>query len=131
MSTRERLVALEPRDKGIIAWTLRSNAEVRDPDEVFDAIPDIKVDKAMVAIAHKIIEQQEGPFDPSQFTDRYEEALKKMIADKERGAKPVTVEEPEDTNVVDLMAALRASLAGGGKKTSVKAPAKGKKRAAG
>ena len=134
MSTRERLVALEPRDKGIIAWSLRSNAEVRDPDEVFDAIPDIKVDKAMVAIAHKIIEQQEGPFDPSQFTDRYEEALKKMIADKEKGAKPVTVEEPEDTNVVDLMAALRASLAGGGKKsaakTPAKAPAKGKKRAA-
>jgi DNA end-binding protein Ku len=131
MSTRERLVALEPRDKGIIAWSLRSHDEVRDPDEVFDAIPDIKVDKAMVAIAHKIIEQQQGPFDPETFTDRYEEALKTMIADKEKGAKPVSVEEPADTNVVDLMAALRASLAGGGKKAPAKTSAKAKKRAAG
>ena len=37
---------------------------------------------AMVQIAHKIIEQQEGPFDPEQFTDRYEEALRAMIAAK-------------------------------------------------
>ena len=123
MSTRERLVALEPRDRGIIAWSLRTVGEVRDPAEVFDAIPNVKVDKAMVAIAHKIIEQQEGPFDPAKFTDRYEAALKKMIAAKEKGHKPVTVAEPEDTNVVDLMAALRASL-GGAKRPPFKVGAK-------
>jgi len=115
MSTRERIVALEPRDRGIVAWTLRSHDEVRDPAQVFAAIPDVKVDKAMVDIAHRIIEQQEGPFEPEEFTDRYEEALKAMIAAKEKGKAPVAVAEPEDTNVVDLMAALRASLAGGGK----------------
>jgi DNA end-binding protein Ku len=64
----------------------------------------------MIAIAEKIIEQQEGPFDPSQFVDRYEEALKALIADKQKGHKVAKVEEPEDTNVIDLMAALRASL---------------------
>jgi DNA end-binding protein Ku len=53
-----------------------------------------------------------------------------MIAEKEKGAKPVTVEEPEDTNVVDLMAALRASLAGGGKKATAKSSSKAKKRVA-
>jgi DNA end-binding protein Ku len=64
----------------------------------------------MIAIAEKIIAQKEGPFDPSQFNDRYEEALKAMIADKQKGHKVAKVDEPEDTNVIDLMSALRASL---------------------
>jgi DNA end-binding protein Ku len=44
--------------------------------------------------------------------DRYEEALKALIAEKQKGHKPARVAEPEDTNVIDLMSALRASLAG-------------------
>ena len=64
----------------------------------------------MVAIALKIIEQKEGKFDPDKFVDRYEAALKALIAEKQKGQKPVAAEPPEDTNVVDLMAALRASL---------------------
>ncbi|MEO8927107.1 MAG: Ku protein [Caulobacteraceae bacterium] len=124
MSTRERLVALEPRERGIVAYTLRSHDEVRDPEEAFAGIPATKVDPAMLAIAGKIIEQQEGPFDPAKFTDRYEEALKKMIAAKEKGHKPVAVEDPEDTNVIDLMAALRASLTGKAKSAPKKASAK-------
>ena len=112
MATRERIVALEPRDKGILAYTIRADAEVRKPDEIFGGISDAAADPAMIAIAEKIIEQQEGPFDPSQFVDRYEEALKALIADKQKGHKPAKVAEPEDTNVIDLMSALRASLAG-------------------
>lgn len=115
MATRERILALEPRGKGILAYTIRSDAEVRKPDEIFRAISDTSADPAMISIAQKIIEQQEGPFDPSQFVDRYEEALKKLIADKQKGHKVAAVSEPEDTNVVDLMAALRASLAARGK----------------
>jgi DNA end-binding protein Ku len=111
MATRERILALEPRGKGILAYTIRSDAEVRKPDEIFAGISDAKPDPAMISIAEKIIEQQEGPFDPSQFVDRYEEALKALIEDKKKGHKPAKVAEPEDTNVVDLMAALRASLA--------------------
>ena len=111
LASRERILALEPRGKGILAYTIRSDAEVRKPGEIFDAISDAKPDAAMIAIAEKIIEQQEGPFDPSQFVDRYEEALKKLIADKKKGHKLKAVAEPEDTNVVDLMSALRASLA--------------------
>lgn len=112
ISTRERILALEPRGKGILAYTIRSDAEVRKPDEIFASISDKAADPAMIAIAEKIIEQQEGPFDPSQFVDRYEEALKALIEDKKKGHKPAKVAEPEDTNVVDLMEALRASLAG-------------------
>lgn len=110
MATRERIVALEPRGKGILAYTIRSDAEVRKPDEIFDAISDSQADAGMIAIAEKIIEQREGPFDPSQFVDRYEEALKALIEDKKKGHKPAKVAEPDDTNVVDLMAALKASL---------------------
>jgi DNA end-binding protein Ku len=125
IGTRERILALEPRDKGILAYTIRTDAEVRKPDEVFGGITDKAADPQMIAIAEKIIEQQEGPFDPSQFVDRYEEALKQLIEDKKEGHKPAKVAEPEDTNVVDLMSALRASLGAKGK-TAEKAEPKGK-----
>lgn len=112
LSTRERLLALEPRDQGILAYSLRTRGEVRDTRDVFGAISDQQPDPAMIDIARRIIEQQAGPFDPDQFVDRYEEALKALIAAKQKGHKPVRSAEPEDTNVVDLMAALRASLQG-------------------
>ena len=111
MHTRERIVAIEPRERGLIATTLRSAGEVRDPAEAFDDIPATKADRSMVEIAERIIAQQSGAFDPSKFADRYEEALKKLIAAKEKGgAGAVEAPAPEDTNVVDLMAALRRSL---------------------
>jgi DNA end-binding protein Ku len=112
LSTRERLLALEPRGQGILAYSLRTDDEVRKADEIFASITDRAPDKAMIAIAEKIIEQQKGPFDPSLFVDRYETALKALIADKQKGHKVEKVAEIEDTNVVDLMSALRASLAG-------------------
>jgi len=129
MHQRERLLALEPRDNGMMAWSLRSNREVRDPATIFDDIADRKPDAAMIAIAEKIIEQKEGPFDPSEFNDRYEDALRALIKEKEKGkGRKVTVEAPEETNVVDLMDALRKSLGQKGgaatKKAAAKAPAK-------
>jgi DNA end-binding protein Ku len=133
LSTRERILALEPRDNGIVAWSIRSADEVRKPDEIFGAIADLKPDASMIAIAEKIIDQMEAAFDPSQFVDRYEEALKALIAEKRKGHKPVAAPEPEDTNVVDLMSALRASLAGRDKKAPAPAkdtPAKAKTRRA-
>jgi DNA end-binding protein Ku len=138
MHQRERLLALEPRDKGLLAYTLRSRDEVRNPKTYFDDIPDHKADPQMIAIAEKIIEQQSGPFDPTEFKDRYEDALRALIAEKQKGkGRVVHVEEPEDTNVVDLMEALRRSLGQSGgerrkpparkaapKKAAAKAPAR-------
>ena len=114
LHTRERLLALEPRDKGIVAYSLRTRDEVRKPAEFFRDIPDVKADAGMVDIARKIIEQQQGPFDPSEFVDHYEAALKALIEEKLKGHKPKSVAAPKDTNVVDLMEALRQSLKGGG-----------------
>ena len=107
---RERLMALEPRGRGIVAYSLRTYGEVRPQQEFFDAIPEHEPDEKMVDIAERIIEQLAGPFDPTQFDDRYEDALKALIADKQKGHKVETVKDQEDTNVVDLMDALRRSL---------------------
>jgi len=110
MHTRERLMAIEPRGKGMLAYTLRMANEVRDPGEAFRGIPDAKPDKQMIDIALKIVEQQEGEFEPAKFVDRYEEALRALIKEKQKGHKPVRAPEPADTNVIDLMSALKKSL---------------------
>jgi DNA end-binding protein Ku len=114
MHQRERLMALEPRDKGILAYSLRSNREVKDAKEVFERIPDQKPNDAMVDIAARIISQQEGPFDPSKFNDRYEDALRALIKEKEKGHKIAKVDEPKEAEVIDLMEALKRSLGQGG-----------------
>src|SRR5690606_3272840 len=85
MHQRERLMALEPRDKGILAYTIRNRREVKEPAEVFGHIKTVKPPPQMVEIAAQIIRQQEGPFDPSEFNDRYEDALRALIKDKEKG----------------------------------------------
>jgi DNA end-binding protein Ku len=112
MSSRERLVALEPRDKGIVATTLRTHDEVRAMKDYFADIPDLRPDAEMIAIAGKIIAQKEADFDPTEFTDRYEDALRELIERKQKGVKIGRAEEPKDTNVINLMDALKASLKG-------------------
>src|ERR1700759_1913202 len=66
MHQRERLMALEPRDKGIVAYTIGNKRESREADKTFSHIKAGKPPAAMVDIAAKIIEQQEGSFDTSQ-----------------------------------------------------------------
>jgi DNA end-binding protein Ku len=110
MHTRERLMAIEPQGKGLVAYSLRMRNEVIDPEKVFRDVPKSKPDARMLDIAEKIIEQQEGPFAPDEFKDRYETALRQLIHRKERGEKIVAVEPPEESNVIDLMEALKRSL---------------------
>lgn len=127
---RERQLALEVRGSGLVAFTLRAHDEVRDADDYFDSIPAIKPDKDMVEIATRIIGQKEAAFDPTQFKDRYDDALREMVKAKQKGGKGVVeVEEPDNTNVVDLMEALRNSLKGSaaGKTPAAKKAAPAKK----
>jgi DNA end-binding protein Ku len=126
MSQRERLVALEPRDKGIVATVLRSHDEVRAMKDFFEDIPHVKPDSEMVDIARKIISQKKSDFDPEEFVDHYEDALRELIESKKKGHRIVPREEPKESNVVNLMDALKASLKGdGGKRASAsKAPAR-------
>lgn len=130
LSTRERILALEPRGKGMLAYSLRTADEVRDAKGIFEGISDAAPDESMIAIATKIIEQKEGPFDPSAFKDRYEEALKALIEAKRKGQDIEDVAPPPDTNVIDLMEALRASLGQkSGKAATAKSKAAGSKAA--
>jgi DNA end-binding protein Ku len=119
MHTRERVVAVEPRGKGLLLTTLRSHDEIRDEEAFFRGIPARKPDKKMLTIAEQIIGQQAEAFDPADFTDRYEDSLRKIIKRKQKGQKisapPVEEEKVEDS---DLLAILRRSLKGGGTKAS-------------
>lgn len=113
MGARERVCAIEIEEDGLLLTTLRSAEEVRALDEI--GHPDLpKADPRMLDIATKIIDQQAGAFDPAEFNDRYEDALRELIEEKKKG-KPVKTQpapEADDTKVVDLMAALRKSLQG-------------------
>ena len=121
---KERQLALEVHGKGLVAYTLRAHDEVRDADDFFDDIPEAKADPDMVEIAARIIGQKEAAFDPTRFHDRYDEALREMIAAKQKGGKGVvSAPEPDDTNVIDLMAALKASLKGAASKAAPAKPA--------
>jgi DNA end-binding protein Ku len=123
MHTRERLVAIEPRGKGLLAYTLRMRDEVVNIEKALESVPDAKPKREMIDIAVKIMEQLEGRFDPDEFKDRYEESLRELIRMKEKGKEPEVVASPADTtNVIDLMDALKRSL---GKKAPAKSePAK-------
>jgi len=111
ISNRERLVALETRGEGLMMTTLRPAEEVRKPAEAFADVSDKKPDAKMVELAGDIIEKMTGKFDPAQFEDRYETALRKLVEAKAKGRKPVAAKEGrEPAPVIDLMAALKKSL---------------------
>ncbi len=121
---KERQLALEVHGKGLVAYTLRAHDEVKNADDFFDDIPEVTADADMVEIAARIIGQKEADFDPTRFHDRYDEALREMIAAKQKGGKGVvSAPEPDDTNVIDLMAALKASLKGAASKAAPAKPA--------
>ena len=111
MSNRERVVSIDVRDKGMLMQTLRRPQEVRKSSEYFDDIPEGKVDKEMLELAEKLIEQKTKPFDPGAFNDRYEEGLMEIIKAKIKGETPVIAAAPERGKVINLMDALKKSLA--------------------
>lgn len=111
IANRERMVALEPRGKGMMMTTLRPVSEVRKPAEAFEGVSEDKADAKMVALACDIIERMSGPFDPAEFEDRYETALRKLVEAKAKGRKPPAQKEGRAAApVIDLMAALKKSL---------------------
>jgi DNA end-binding protein Ku len=126
LTNREHIIALEAMDKGLIGTLLRYPYEVRDPQEYFDEIEDVKVTKDMLDLARHIVEQKSGTFEPGKFEDQYETALVDLI-NRKRAGKPITPKErPRGENVVDLMDALRKSI--GGASAESKAPTKSAKK---
>ena len=114
LNKRERVMALEPFGKGLLGNTLHYAYEVRDAADYFDDITDVKISGEMLKLAEHIMEGKSGEFEPSEFKDHYETALVEMLQQKQAGFKPPKgKEKPAAPNVVNLMDALRQSIAAG------------------
>lgn len=116
---RERAVMLEPRGKGIVLWTLRYGDEVRDPADYFDAIGDGKVAPELMKLVTRLIEERTRSWDPAMTGDPVQARLLDIIAAKKKGrrpAKPKAGREPPPSNVINIMDALKKSIASEGRR---------------
>ena len=131
LTNREHIIALEPLGKGLMGTLLRYPYEVRDEKEYFDDVQDVKVTKDMLDLARHIVEQKSAAFEPEQFDDRYESALIDLINQKRNGL-PAAKAAPKTTgNVINLMDALKKSLANEKQAAPVAKAKKAKKRVEG
>ncbi|MFL6783920.1 MAG: Ku protein [Sphingomicrobium sp.] len=132
MRGQEYVVALKPLDRGLVLETLRYADEVNKSSGFFRDIGDHKPDADLLDMASMLIERKAGEFDPKDFHNRYVDALKDLIAEKQKKKGEKVIQDPDadapppkGSNVIDLMAALKKSL-GDEKKgaKAKKAPAK-------
>lgn len=135
LAKRERVIMLQPWEKGLMGTTLRYPYEVRDSKDYFYDIPDVKVAPDMLKLAEHILSSKEATFDPTLFVDRYEQAVLQLLEKKRQGMPAATVRPfVAPTTVVNLMDALRRSIAedakaiGTPKKATTPKPKKGKER---
>lgn len=114
MYRRERAVMLEPRDKGIVLWTLRFGDEVRGEQDYFGDIGTHSADSKLMTLVQQLIEERTKPWDPGMVADPVQEKLLDIIASKKKGRKrPARAKAKEDVapgNVISIMDALRKSL---------------------
>jgi DNA end-binding protein Ku len=128
LTSREHIIALEPLDTGLMGTLLRYPYEVRSEKEYFDDIQDVKVTKDMLELARHIVEKKSGSFEPDRFEDRYESALIDLINQKRNGLPTAAKTAPKSSgNVINLMDALKRSLASEKQSAPPAAKAKGKK----
>jgi DNA end-binding protein Ku len=115
-SGRQHLIALVPphdsRQPGMMLYTLRFATELRDAKEFAKDVENVQVDAAQLALARQLIDAYTRPFEVTDFKDHYEEALRELVEAKMQDL-PVPAAEPEKkpAKVIDLMEALRRSLA--------------------
>jgi DNA end-binding protein Ku len=121
---REYLVAVQPKEKGMVMYTLRRAKEIRSMDNIEElgGVPS-KVKPEEIKLAKQVIENFEGELDLSEYKDAYQEELQRIIEAKIAGEEVVATEEQAPPKVVNLMDALRQSLdrVSTGKKKSAKA----------
>jgi DNA end-binding protein Ku len=109
---REYLVAVIPRNEALLLYTLRTAAEVRDMESIDElAFAHVKVRPEEMKLARQVLSSLKTSADLSSFTDHYEEALRKMIAEKDKGEEIPDGARRRPPGVVKLMDALRQSLA--------------------
>jgi DNA end-binding protein Ku len=109
-TSREHMIALEARGKGLMGVTLRYPYEIRDEQDYFDGIPDEKIPKDMLDLATHIVDTKTGDFEPEKFEDQYEDAVRELLKKKQEGVKIEAPREREPAKVINLMDALRQSV---------------------
>jgi len=116
---RERAVMLEPRDKGLVLWTLRYGDEVRDPKDYFGQIGDSRVDPNLMKLVTRLIDERTKPWNPAMVGDPVQEKLLDIIAAKKKGRKrPARAKaeaEAPPSNVINIMDALKKSITAEGR----------------
>ncbi len=134
IARRERAIGIVPMEHGLVAHTLHEERDLNNARDIFDGVPTGKSDPQMLDLATQLIERQVGKYDPSDVEDRYEARLREVIDAKLKGEgfEAVGEEEPDRSNVVDLMSALRRSLGKEAEAAPREAPGKpaAKKKAA-
>ncbi len=114
------IVAIKPFENGLLLEVLRHASEIRSAKPLFDDIPDVKVDKEALDLAKELIERKAGKFEPEEFKDEYVEAVSELIQAKlENRAPDIVTGEPGGAKIINIMDALKKSVASG-KKTSRK-----------
>ena len=116
LTSREHVIALEPRGKGLMGTLLRYPYEVRDEADYFDDVPAAHVTKDMLELSRHIVNTKKGHFEPKKFEDHYEEALRELLNKKQKGEKITAPKEHAPAKVVNLMDALRRSVEGAGER---------------
>ena len=112
LAKRERVIALEAYEQGLLGTTLRYPYEVRDAKDCFSEIPAVTIAADMLALAEHIVDSKAANFDPAKFQDRYEEALIAHLKARQAGAiRPPRETLPAPRRVINLMEALRRSIA--------------------
>jgi DNA end-binding protein Ku len=108
---REYLVAVQPKEKGLVMYTMRRSNEVRSMDaiEELEGVPS-KVKPDEIKLAKQVIGNFEGQLDLTEYKDAYQEELQRIIDAKIAGEEVVAAEEETPPKVVNLMDALRQSL---------------------
>ena len=131
LTNREHIIALEPLDKGLMGTLLRYPYEVRSEKDYFDDVQDVKVTKDMLDLAKHIVEKKSGSFEPDRFEDHYETALIDLINKKRSGVPTTAKAAPKSSgNVINLMDALKRSLASEASAPPQKAKGKKPRKAA-
>ncbi len=132
MRGREQLVGLRPCGRGLVLEVLRYADEVNKAANYFRDVGNAKPDADLLDLAETLIAKKSGKFDASDFHNHYVDALQRVIAKKAKAKGKKVLEDVEEpagidrgSNVIDLMAALKASVEGKKKSAAGKrAPAK-------
>ena len=109
MHNREHVVILRPGQNGVLMHTMYYQHEIRQVDEFRTDLSLVK--EKELALATNLIEALAGEFEPAKYQDDYRENLLRMIEAKKQGEEVVATPEPQQAKVVDILEALKASLA--------------------